>query len=167
MNIILQRRSIRKYTNQEISDVNLKMIFQAAMNAPSAGNEQPWEFILIKDKEILGKIAAALPYGRMLASSPVAITVCGNLKRQIYGKDYWIMDCSAATENILLSATELGIGSVWLAVYPENERQEFMKKILFIPDYIIPLAIVALGYPDEKKKPRDRFCEDRIHINKW
>lgn len=150
-----------------MSDEDLNLLLKAAMSAPSAGNEQPWEFIVVRDPESLRKITEIHPYSSMLLQADAAIIVCGNLKRNIYNRNYWILDCSAATENILIQATDMNIGSVWLAVYPEPDRIEGVKTIFSLPEEIIPLAIVSLGWPAEEKKEVDRFKTERIHYETW
>lgn len=166
MKAILERRSIRKYTNQKISDDIITNLLKAAMAAPSSVNEQPWEFIIIKERKILDKIAEINPYGQMLKEADTAIVVCGDEKREIY-KGYWVQDCSAATENILIAAQYQGLGSVWLGIYPDKAMVNSLKSLLNIPDSVYPFSIVSLGYPAEKKAPSNRYDESRIHHNIW
>jgi nitroreductase len=163
---IFERRSIRKYSNLPISDSDIENLFRAAMAAPSAGNQQPWEFILIKDKEIMADIIKVHPYSQMLKAAQLAIVVCADLNKETHS-GYWVQDCSAATENILIEAQHLGLGSVWLGVYPREDRVNGIKKVLKLPERITPLSIVSLGYPAEKKEPSNRYDKLRIHINKW
>ncbi len=167
MEIILKRRSIRKFTNQPISDEIVKQLLEAGMAAPSAGNEQPWQFVVITQREILDKIPAIHQYSQMLKQAPLAILVCADMSLNKYDIDYWIQDCAAATQNILLAATHKGLGSVWLGVYPRHERVEGLRQLFSIPEYVIPFALIALGYPDEEKPPINRYKEDRVHYNKW
>lgn len=167
MNAIFKRRSIRKYKEEKISDEELTVLLRAAMSAPSAGNGQPWEFIVVRDRESLRKITEFHPHSKMLLQADAAIVVCGNIKRNIYPRHYWILDCSAATENILIQATDMGIGSVWLAVYPEPDRVRGVKEVFSLPEEVIPLAIVSLGYPLEEKKEASRFKPERIHYDTW
>jgi len=163
---IFERRSIRKYSNLSISDSDIENLLRAAMAAPSAGNQQPWEFILIKDKNIMSDITKIHPYSQMLKEAQLAIVVCADLDKEKHG-GYWVQDCSAATENILIEAQHLGLGSVWLGVYPREDRVEGIKEILNLPEKVIPLSIVSLGYPAEKKEPSYRYDKLRIHINEW
>jgi len=166
MKEIFERRSIRKYTNKKITDKELEELLKAAMAAPSASNEQPWEFIIVTDNKILESITKFHTNSQMLKEAAAAIIVCGNLtKEKVPG--YWIQDCSAATENILIEARYLGIGSVWLGVYPTKERVKGVKKLFNLPKKIIPLSIVSLGYPAEEKEPSKRYDESRIHTNIW
>ncbi|MPM59535.1 NADPH-flavin oxidoreductase [bioreactor metagenome] len=166
MDSILKRRSIRKYKNIKVSDEVVEDLLRAAMAAPSAGNEQPWEFVVLRDKEVMKKITEIHPYSKMLLNSDVAIVICGDEEKEVF-KGYWVQDCSAATENILLAAQDMGLGAVWLGVYPIADRVEKIKELLGLPGNVIPLSIVPVGYPDEEKTSADRFDEARIHLNRW
>lgn len=166
MDSILKRRSIRKYKDIKVSDEVVEDLLRAAMAAPSAGNEQPWEFVVLRDKEVMKRITEIHPYSKMLLNSDVAIVVCGNEEKEVF-KGYWVQDCSAATENILLAAQNMGLGAVWLGVYPIADRVEKIKELLGLPGNVIPLSIVPVGYPDEEKTPADRFDKTRIHLNRW
>ncbi|MGB3926445.1 MAG: nitroreductase family protein [Caldicoprobacterales bacterium] len=166
MNAIFKRRSIRKYTHKVIPDEHIEQILKAAMAAPSAGNQQPWHFVVIDDKQTLNEIPKFHPYSNMLREASHAIVVCGDVSRQRY-EGYWVQDCSAATQNILIMATELDIGAVWLGVYPNEERVKALKELLSLPENVIPLCIVSMGYPAETKGPSNRFDTGRIHKNKW
>jgi len=166
MNAIFNRRSIRKFTKQEISDETIETLLRAAMAAPSAGNQQPWHFIVIKDEEILYEIPKFHPYSQMLRDAACAIVVCGDLVLET-NKGFWVQDCSAATENILIEATDLGLGSVWLGVHPDKDRVKPVQSLLGLPETVVPLCIIALGYPTESKRPVDRFNKARIHRDKW
>jgi nitroreductase len=136
------------------------------MAAPSAENQQPWEFIVVTDKEILNNITKIHPYSQMLREAALVIIVCADLAKEI-NTGYWVQDCAAATENILIEAKYLGLGSVWLGVYPREERVTGIKKLFNLPEEVMPLSIVSIGYPAEEKEPSDRYDESRIHINKW
>jgi len=166
MNSIFTRRSIRRYTDAPVPEEMLEKILRAGMAAPSAGNEQPWHFVVLTDKNILREIPKFHPYSHMLNHANLAIVVCGDLSAQKY-EGYWVQDCSAATQNMLLMAEELGLGSVWLGVYPTEDRVKGMKKLLGLPENIVPFSILPIGYPDEKKDPVDRFNPSRIHRNHW
>lgn len=163
---ILTRRSIRKYTAKEVSEDQIEVMLKAAMYAPSASNQQPWHFIVIKDRNILDKIAEVHPYAKMLTQAALAILVCGDEEREL-SKGYWVVDCSAATQNILLAAHDLGLGAVWLGVHPREERKNEVKKIFDLPQNIQPMSIISIGYPDEEKETPDRFKPERIHYNAW
>lgn len=166
MKEIFERRSIRKYTCKPVSDKNIEELLKAAMASPSAGNQQPWEFIVIKDKKILNEITKFHPYSKCLSEAPLAIAVCADLKKETH-KGYWVQDCAAATENILIEAQYLGLGAVWLGIYPREDRVKGLKKILNLPEEVIPLSLVSIGHPAEKKESSNRYKESRIHINKW
>jgi nitroreductase len=166
MKAIRARRSIRRFTSEPVSDEVIKSLLEAAMSAPSAGNQQPWEFVVIMDRKILDEIPKVHPYAQMCKQAPAAILVCGNLERESH-RGFWVQDCSAATQNILIAATEKGLGSVWCGVYPREDRVRGLRKLLAIPDQIIPLALIPIGHPAEKKPPSDRFDPARIHRDKW
>lgn len=166
MKAILERRSIRKYTDEPVSEEDIRDLLKSAMSAPSAGNGQPWEFIVVRDKQLLMEITGVHPYAGMLAEAPLAIIACGNLEKEKY-KDYWVQDCSAATENVLIAAQDKGLGAVWLGVYPNMGRVDSIKRIFNIPEHVIPLNVIAVGHPGEKKEPADRYDEKRIHLDKW
>lgn len=166
MEAILKRRSIRQFTNQPIAKDDLTTLLRAAMMAPTARNCQEWEFVVVRDKNTFKEMMHAHPYAKMLEQAACAIIVCGNTQRE-HAHGYWMADCGAATQNILLAATSLGIGSVWLGVYPNEERMNGLAQILGLPDYVKPLNIIALGYPAEKKEDLDRFDPAKIHVEKW
>jgi nitroreductase len=166
MNAILKRKSIRKYKDIKVSDEIVEELLRAGMQAPSAGNEQPWEFIILRDKEVMKKITEFHPYSKMLLNTDVAIVVCGDESKEVF-KGYWVQDCSAATENILLTAEDKGLGAVWLGVYPMEDRVDALKELLNLPSSVIPLSIIPVGYPDEQREAADRFNKTRIHYDRW
>jgi len=163
---IKTRRSIRKFTDKPVSKDDIDTLLEAAMQAPSAGNQQPWEFIVIDDRKILDAIPKFHPYAEMLKESPIAILVCGKFDATKYC-GYWVQDCSAATQNILLSAHGIGLGAVWLGIYPQQERVDGIKDLFGLPGDIYPLSLIALGHPNEKKEPKIRFKKEKIRYNKW
>lgn len=166
MDAILSRRSIRRYTSQMVSDELIKELLDAAMSAPSAGNEQPWHFVVIRDRNILNEIPKIHPYSQMLKEAPLAILICGDEKLQKY-QGYWVQDCSAATENLLIAVNAKGLGAVWLGVYPIEDRVVGLRKLLGIPENVIPFSLLSIGYPAEQKPRANRYNESRIHHNKW
>ena len=166
LDAILSRRSIRKYTAQPVSEEVIKELLEAAMAAPSAGNEQPWHFVVMDDRGILDEIPKFHPYSRMLEEAPMAILVCGDLELQKY-EGYWVQDCSAATENLLIAAQAKGLGAVWLGVYPIEERVVGFRKLLGVPDHVIPFALISIGYPAEQKIRADRYDSTRVRRNRW
>ena len=162
------RRSIRKYTGQPIAPQVLEQLLAAAMLAPSARNEQPWEFVVVQNRDTLAALGQALPTAGMTAQAAAAIVVCGNTQREtVANLNYWVIDCSAATQNLLLAAHALGLGAVWTAVHPRAERVAALRQILPLPDHIQPLCLVPLGYPAETKGPVSRFEADRVHFEQW
>jgi nitroreductase len=166
MDNILTRRSIRKFRSNNVSDEDIKKILRAAMSAPSASNRQPWDFIIIKDRKTLDAIPEFHPYTKMAREASVAIVVCGNTNRAD-DREFWVQDCAAATQNILLAANSLGLGSVWCGVYPVKDLTEKFQKLLNLPPEIYPVSFIPIGYPNEEKPPSDRFDENKIHYEKW
>ncbi len=166
MNAIFERRSIRKYKDTPIGKETIQKLLAAGMAAPSAGNGQPWHFIVIDDRNTLVKITEFHQYSQMLKEAPAAIIVCGNTRHERYG-GFWVQDCAAATQNILLEAHDQGLGSVWLGVFPVESHVKNLQALLEIPEDVVPLSIISLGYPDEHKDPVDRYSEDKVHWNKW
>ena len=163
---IMTRRSIRQFTADPVNDQTWKKLLEAAMQAPSANNLQPWQFVLIDKRELLDNIARFHPYASMLNHTSLAITVCGDSGIE-KNTGYLALNCAAATENILLAAHSIGLGAVWLGVFPRQERVSKLKELLKLPDSIIPVSLVAIGYPAEEKRMENRFRQDRIHINGW
>lgn len=167
MDAILDRRSIRKYTSKPISRGDIEQILRAGMSAPSAGNERPWQFIVLNDRNIMEGITKIHPYSQMLKEASHAIIICCDMNQKKFDEDYWVEDCSAAAENMIIMAQELGIGSVWLGVYPTLDRVEQIKRFLNLPENVTPFSILALGYPAETKNTPDRYEASRVHWNKW
>ena len=163
---IMSRRSIRRYTVEPVPEKVVGELLQAAMSAPSANNAQPWHFVIIDDRQVLDEIPKCHPYSQMLREASWAIVVCGDLGLEI-STGFWVQDCSAATENILIAAQAKGLGAVWLGVYPREERIRSIQELLRLPSHIIPLCIVSLGYPAEKKPGGNRFSLARVHRNHW
>lgn len=166
MDTILTRRSIRKFTKDKVSNVEIKELIRAGMQAPSAGNKQPWHFVVINDQKKLNAITKFHKYAKMLKQAPTAILVCGEVKEEDTC-GYWIQDCSAATQNILLAAHSKGLGAVWLGIFPTEERMEGIRKLLNLPKKIYPLSLIAIGHPAEVKKTVDRFDEKKIRYDVW
>lgn len=161
---IFSRRSIRKYTPEPVDEKDVKTMLEAAMAAPSASNRKPWHFVAVTRKETLDALAEAHRYGKMLFQAPLCIAVCGD---ETVSERFWVQDCSAATENLLLAATALGLGAVWLGVYPSEERVKDVREILGIPETVTPLSLISIGHPDEEKEPRTQYDEGRVHSEKW
>jgi nitroreductase len=165
-NQILSRRSIRKYTGDPIGRDKLKLMLEAAMAAPSAVAKDPWAFYAVQKRSVLSAMTEVLPHGKMLSQAAAAVLICGLPEKAHLGETgepgYMLQDCSAAVENLILSARGMGIGSVWLGVYPNRDRMEGLRDLFEIPGERIPLAVVSLGYPGESPPPRTRYREDRV-----
>jgi len=161
---LLKRRSVRKYTDEKVSASDTDILLHAAMSGPSACNKRPWEFFVVIDEAVLEKLRSATKFSGITA--PMAIIVCGNLSRALplEMKDYWIQDCSAATENILLAAVDLGLGTVWCGVYPQKRGSERVSEILGLNEEQIPLNIIYVGHPAEEPEPRDWYTDKCIHF---
>ena len=160
---LLKRRSIRKFTDEIVSDEMIEELLHAGMSGPSACNRQPWEFFVVTNEELLVKMRRTSRFTNMEAK--LAIVVCGNLDKALPDsmKDYWIHDCSAATQNILLRATDLGLGAVWCGVYPQERAAERLKEFLGLDDNLIPLSQIWIGHPDESRTPRDWYNPECVH----
>lgn len=166
MEALFRRRSIRKYTDHPVDDHQIKNLLKAAMSAPSAGNQQPWHFIVIRDKTVLDRIPDIHPYSKMVPQAQAVILICGDPTLEKH-KDYWVQDCSAATENVLIQAVDEKLGGVWLGVYPREDRVSGLRELLRLPDHVIPFALIPIGYPAEEKDPPDRYDPSRVHYNQW
>ncbi|MBU5427443.1 nitroreductase family protein [Tissierella pigra] len=164
---IYKRRSIRHYLDKKVEKDKIITLLKAATAAPTAANCQPWEFIVIDEEEKLSQLRDKLIFARY--NAPVAIVVCGNMKLAFKGpsQEMWVQDCSAAIENILIAATSIGLGSVWIGIYPLESNIKPLKKILNIPEYVTPLGIVYIGYPAEEKEARTRFNEKRVYWQEY
>ena len=160
------RRSVRKYGDTHIPDDKLESLLRAAMQAPSARNCQPWEFVVITQRALLNEIPEFHPYSKMVANAGAAILVCGNTKLQSE-PGYIVQDCSAAVQNLLLEAVHQNLGAVWLGVYPREERMKGMIELFDLPDHIIPVALISIGVPAEVPEPEDRFRKEKIHFDCW
>ena len=165
MEAILSRRSIRRYTSQKVSDHLIKELLEAAMSAPSAGDERPWHFVVIDDRNILEKVTRFHPYSGMLRKAQVAILLCVDL--DLGNEGFLVQDGSAATENLLIAAHAKGLGAVWLGIYPLKERITGMLKLLDLPERILPLSLISIGYPAEAVPRENRYHPARVHTNRW
>lgn len=161
---ILTRTSVRSYSDRSISERQIDSLLRAAMAAPTAVNKQPWRFVVITDRNTLDSIASNCKNIRMAAEAPLAIAVCGDMSKALEGdaRQYWVQDCSAATENLLLAAHSMGLGAVWCGIYPIKERVEFISSLLSLPADIIPLNIIPIGYPVAPSTPKQKYDPSRI-----
>ncbi|MDR3184620.1 MAG: nitroreductase family protein [Prevotellaceae bacterium] len=168
LTIISQRKSVRHFTGREVSDGQIEVLLRAAMAAPSAKNKQVWEFVVINERSLLDRLAALLPYARMLTQSPVAIVVCGDLSKHTGESALnWVSDCSAASENLLLAAESLGLGAVWTAAFPYADREAAVRQATCLPEHITPLAVIPVGYPAKAELVKDKWHPEKIHYNQW
>lgn len=165
---LFARRSIRSFTSDPVSQEQVDMLLKAAMAAPSAGNRKPWHFVVVTDPVARTALTKAHPYADMLLEAPLGIVPCGEPGLSFPDRpDYWIQDLSAATENLLLAAVGLGLGAVWCGVFPIQERVEAFRRVLGVPERVIPFALVPVGHPAEAKEPRTQYDSKRVHTNRW
>ncbi|MBN1580091.1 MAG: nitroreductase family protein [Anaerolineae bacterium] len=163
MNIIFERRSIRRYSNEPVSETDATSLLKAGMAAPSASNKKPWHFVTVIDRGKLEALADAHPYGKMLSGAALAIAVCGDPGIS----EWWVQDCAAATENILVAAAGLGLGAVWLGCHGRPEREQAVRDTLGIPNDIGVLNLISIGHPAETKEARTQYDPARVHTNTW
>ncbi|NVN94573.1 MAG: nitroreductase family protein [Bacteroidetes bacterium] len=165
---ILNRKSVREFTGKMLTNETLDTLAKAGMAAPSAMNKQPWVFILINDRKTLNLMADSLPSAKMLYKAGGAIVVCGDQKKNIAGNElFWVEDCAAASQNILIAVESLELGAVWTGVFPDNKKMATVRTILEIPSDVIPLNVIAIGYPSGKDVPKNKYKKENIHWNKW
>lgn len=166
---IMTRTSVRAYTADTVSDADVETLLRAAMAAPTAVNKQPWRFVVINDRAILKHLGDSIGSMRMAAGAPLAIAVCGNLDEALEGemREFWVQDCSAATENLLVAANALGLGAVWCGVYPRQAIVATVRETLGLPDNIVPLCVVPIGHPDGDFQPKDKWKPSNIVYNHW
>jgi nitroreductase len=163
---LLTRRSIRAYTDQPVPSELIHDLLAAAMAALSAGNYQPWHFVVVDERATLDTLAELLPFGKMLAQALLAIAICGDRNAGARAA-YWVQDCSAAAENLLLAAHACGLGAAWVGVYPREERVDAVRALLGAPVHIMPLCLISAGYPAEQRDPANRYQAERVHRNRW
>ena len=163
IDVIFSRRSIRKYTDAPVPKEVLVTLLKAAMAAPTATNAQPWEFVVVTDEKTLAKLRGGLPFAKMKAPAVICVLGSERMQRTVAGFKFWVQDCSAATQNILLAATALGLGSVWVGVYPITLFKRHVQRTLNLPVGTNPLNLIFLGYPAETKESRTQYEERRVH----
>jgi nitroreductase len=163
---IYTRRSIRKYTAAAVDAETVRELLGAAMMAPSAGNQQPWQFVVVTDKAQLELVKGVHPHVGMAPTAPLGILVCGDESLEKF-PGFWPQDCSAAMQNLLLAAHGLGLGAVWTGVYPYGDRIDRFREIFGLPVHVIPLAFAVIGHPHQKGGRQERYREDRVHWNRW
>lgn len=164
---IATRTSVRDYEARPVEKEKIEKMLRAAMAAPTAMNKQPWHFVVVDQRNVLDALAGANPYAKMLKKAPLAIVVCGNTDKMIEGggRDFWIQDASAATENLLLAAHAMGLGAVWTGAYPSEERCISISKVLSLSDNLVPLNMIVVGYPAEHPQPKQKFKEENVSYN--
>lgn len=160
------RRSIRRFAGKEIDPADIEKIIRAGMQAPSAKNYRPWQFVVVNKKEILRKVREYHPHAEMLNEAPLGIFVCGDLTIDS-SVEYCALDCAAASQNMLLAAEALNLGAVWVGIYPRKDRMEGTKMLLKLPDTVVPISLIVIGQPEETPHPVDRFLPERIKYNTW
>ena len=167
--LILTRTSVRAFLDKPVSDETVEQLLKAAMAAPSAKNQQPWSFVVIRDRARLEKLGNSLPNAKMTATAPVAVVICGVLGKALPGeaREYWIQDAAAATENFLLAVHALGLGAVWTGVHPISERIRILKDVLRLPDGVEPFCLIPFGWPAEPGTVKDKWDPALVHQDIW
>ena len=167
LEIIFHRRSIRKYTGQSVEPEKLDLLLKAAMAAPSGMNCKPWEFVVVTDPNTLAQFRKRLLFGNR--NAPAAIVVCGNPSLSINpaARLFWVQDCSAATENILIAAVSLGLGTVWVGIHPVADFVRVVREITGLPKHVTPLGLLYVGYPTEEKPARTQYKPGCVHMNTY
>lgn len=160
---ILARKSVRQYTSRPVESEKTDLLLRAGMAAPSGSDKRPWSFVVVQDRSRLDSMAARLPYAKMLTKAPMAIVVCGDTLRSAL----WEQDCCAVTENILLAAESMGLGAVWTAAYPYPERVAVVRRYIGLPENVVPLCVVPVGYPEGKQSPKDKYDISKIYYEQW
>ena len=164
---IMTRTSIRSFSDRAVSADTIEMLLRAGMAAPTAVNKQPWYFVVITDRAVMDSLGGNGRQSQMWKESPLAIAVCGNMEKALEGpaQAFWVQDCSAATENILLAAHALGLGAVWTGCYPMEERMANVSQVLKLPENIVPLCVIVMGYPNESPEPKDKWKPENVSYN--
>jgi nitroreductase len=164
---IMTRRSVRQFTDCPVTDAELEIILKAAMNAPSAGNEQPWRFVVVRDKDNLRRLSKATPFARLLADAGAGIVVCADMRALKYPAAFWPIDTSAATENLLLAAHATGLGGVWIGVHPVAPFKAAVRRIVRLPRVVVPVSLVAIGHPATVPPRVERYDASFVHHEAW
>ena len=166
---IMTRTSIRSFTDRQVSADTIEMLLRAGMAAPTAVNKQPWHFVVINDRAVMDSLGGNGRQSQMWKESPLAIVVCGDMEKALEGpaQAFWVQDCSAATENILLAAHALGLGAVWTGCYPMEERMTNVSQVLNLPETIVPLCVIVMGYPNESPEPKDKWKPENVTYNRF
>ena len=170
LNAIAKRHSVRNFTEQRVSADTLQMLARAGMAAPTACNKQPWAVMAIDEREVLDTLFNRMGYRESMQKAQAAIVVCGDMSKTLedVARDFWIQDCSAMTENILVAAQACGLGAVWTGVYPIEERVEIVRTTFCLPEQIVPLCVILVGHPVEgADEVKDKWVDKNYHYNRW
>jgi nitroreductase len=160
------RRSIRQYLDKPVPEELVQKLLAAAMSSPSARNAQPWHFVVVSDRQVLQQIPPIMPNAAMAAGAPLGIVVCADLQLEL-SPGYWVVDCAAATQNMLLAAHALGLGAVWCGVYPREDRMAGLKQLVGLPEHVMAHSLVVVGHAAEQPPTQDRYRPQRVHRNGW
>ena len=166
MDILLTEMKIGSFSDQPVCPETVRKLVKAAMAASSVGDQRPWHFVVVTDQATRERMADIHPFGHMLSQAPLALLVCGDPTLQKHA-GYWVQDCAAAMENLLIEARALGLGAVWLRIYPVEGRVQTFRKLLDMPLHVIPFAVTPVGYAAEKSEPKCRYNESRVHFDRW
>ena len=166
MDIALSRTHVRSFTDRPVCRDAVRQLLQAAMAAHSAGDERPWHFVVVDDPETRQEFAEIHPFAHPVSQAPIALLVCGDLTLQKLS-GFWVQDCAAAAEDILIAAQSLGLGAVWLGIYPVEGRVQGFRKLLDLPPHVVPFALIPVGYPAEQNGLKYRYDESRVHFGRW
>lgn len=166
---IMTRTSVRAYTDEVVDSAKIDTLLRAAMAAPTAGNKQPWRFVVINDRGLLDTIGTNFQTMTMAKKASAAVIMCGDMSATFEGegREYWVQDVSAASENLLLAAHALGLGAVWCGIYPLKDRVAKFSEMLNLPENVVPMACICIGYPEKEQAPKDKWKPDYIHYNSW
>lgn len=166
-NNILSRTSVRAYQGKAVEKDKVEKLLRAGMAAPTAVNKQPWHFVVVADKKLLEALAETNTQADFTKDAPLAIVVCGDMTKAIEGsgRDFWVQDCAAATENILLAAHAMGLGAVWTGAYPLEKRSFEMSKVLKLPETMVPLSMIVIGYPKGETKAKNKWDAQKVSYN--
>jgi nitroreductase len=164
LEVMYTRRSIREYTDEPVTDEQVETMLKAAMAAPSFQNLCPWHFVVVRKRKLLDKLAETHKYAHMLTKAPLAVAVCGDTE---ISERHWVEDTCAATQNLLLAVTAVGLGGVWISVYPNKKRMKYVGQMLDVPDDIEVLCLVAVGHPSEEQQAHTQYDPKRVHYDRW
>jgi len=166
LDALLTRRSIRRFTGEDVDESAVTKMISAATAAPSAMNQQPWSFVVLRDADLQKRIPEIHPHAAMAKQAPVSIVLCGDLTN-IQRQEFLAQDCAAATENLLLAAHALGLGAVWCGIHPNEDRESDFRSLLGLPESVVPFAVIPIGHPAEEKPPSERYDPSRVHRDGW